>query len=125
MSACSASRLRAVSFRVSPLVRLEVEAEILMTSALSRKAASSNEMRVRVLGSTKKLTRVLPRRAGTFLIWRVPICLNAADGVQERGDLGGAQFLDAEKVFAPPAVHGFDGFEIQTESTSSPCLRRT
>src|SRR5947209_20049135 len=78
MSAWSASRLRAVSLSVSPLVRLEVVAEILITSALRRNAASSNEVRVRVLGSTKKLTRVLPRNAGTFLISRVPTCLKAS-----------------------------------------------
>src|SRR5207249_7199835 len=73
MSACNASRLRAVSLSVSPFVRLEVVAEILITSALRRNAASSKEVRVRVLGSTKKLTSVLPRNAGTFLISRVPI----------------------------------------------------
>src|SRR5215469_7441490 len=78
MSACNASRLRAVSFSVSPLVRLEVVAAILITSALRRNAASSKEVRVRVLGSTKKLTSVLPRSAGTFLISRVPTCLNAS-----------------------------------------------
>src|SRR5437773_10885963 len=78
MSACNASRLRAVSLSVSPLVRLEVVAEILITSALRRNAASSNDVRVRVLGSTKKLTSVLPRNAGTFLISRVPTCLNAS-----------------------------------------------
>src|SRR5215470_11819173 len=78
MSACSASRLRAVSLSVSPLVRLEVVAEILITSALNRSAANSNDVRVRVLGSTKKFTSVFPRRAGTFLISRVPTCLNAS-----------------------------------------------
>src|SRR5262249_49615957 len=77
-SACNASRLRAVSLSVSPLVRLELVAVILITSALSRNAASSKEVRVRVLGSTKKLTSVLPRNAGTFLISRVPTCLNAS-----------------------------------------------
>ena len=46
MSACNASRLRAVSLSVSPLVRLEVVAEILITSALNRSAASSKEVRV-------------------------------------------------------------------------------
>src|SRR5215467_728930 len=51
---------------------------MLITSALSRNAASSNEVRVRVLGSTKKFTKVFPRRAGTFLISRVPTCLNAS-----------------------------------------------
>src|SRR6266404_3463943 len=70
--------LRPVSLRVSPFVRLDVAVEMLMTSALKRNAASSNEMRVRVLGSTKKLTIVLPRSAGTFLISRVPTCLNAS-----------------------------------------------
>src|SRR5215467_1411547 len=78
MSACNASRLRAVSLSVSPLARLELVAEILITSALSRNAASSNEVRVRVLGSTKKFTSVLPCSAGTFLISRVPTCLNAS-----------------------------------------------
>src|SRR4026209_3018250 len=78
MSACNASRLRAVSLSVSPLVRLDVVAAMLITSALSRNAASSKDVRVRVLGSTKKLTRVLPRNAGTFLISRVPTCLNAS-----------------------------------------------
>src|SRR5262249_38808366 len=78
MSACKASRLRAVSLSVSPLVRLEVVAPILITSALRRNAASSKEVRVRVLGSTKKLISVLPRNAGTFLISRVPTSLNAS-----------------------------------------------
>src|SRR5881275_2163199 len=78
MSACKASRFRAVSLSVSPLVRLEVVTEILITSALRRCAASSNEVRVRVLGSTKKFTSVLPRSAGTFLISRVPTCLKAS-----------------------------------------------
>src|SRR5256714_7296544 len=78
MSACNASRLRAVSLSVSPFVRLEVAAEILITSALNRNAANSKEVRVRVLGSTKKFTSVFPRNAGTFLISRVPTCLKAS-----------------------------------------------
>ena len=78
MSACKASRFFAVSFNVSPLVRLDVATEILITSALKRNAANSNDVRVRVLGSTKKLTNVFPRKAGTFLISRVPTCLNAS-----------------------------------------------
>jgi len=48
------------------------------TSALRRKAASSKEVLVRVLGSMKKLTIVLPRSAGTFLISREPTVLKAA-----------------------------------------------
>ena len=41
-----------------------------MTSAESRLAAASNEMRVRVESSKKRLTTVRPRRAGSFLIGR-------------------------------------------------------
>ena len=43
-----ASRVRAVSSSVSPLAKLEVEAEKLIVSAESRFSASSNELRVRV-----------------------------------------------------------------------------
>src|SRR5438874_4595610 len=78
MSAWFASKTLAVSLSVSPFARLDVPAEMLITSALRREAASSNEVRVRVLGSTKKFTSVLPRSAGTFLISRVPTCLNAS-----------------------------------------------
>ena len=67
-----------MSLSVSPFVRLDEPAEMLMTSALKRIAAISNDVRVRVLGSTKKLTSVLPRSAGTFLISRVPTSLNAS-----------------------------------------------
>ena len=41
-----------------------------MTSAESRLAAASNEIRVRVESSKKRLTTVRPRRAGSFLIGR-------------------------------------------------------
>ena len=41
--------MRAVSFKVSPFVRLEVVAEMLTTSALRRNAANSNDVRVLVL----------------------------------------------------------------------------
>jgi hypothetical protein len=46
-----ASRLRAVSASVSPLLVLELAALMLMVSADMRLAASSNEVRVRVLAS--------------------------------------------------------------------------
>src|SRR5215212_9378627 len=51
---------------------------MLMTSALNRKAANSKDVRVRVLGSTKKFTKVLPCSAGTFFTSRVPTCLKAS-----------------------------------------------
>lgn len=50
-SAPIAWRVSAVSFRLSPLVTLEPLAEKLITSALSRLAAASNEIRVRVESS--------------------------------------------------------------------------
>ena len=65
-----ASRVSAVSFRDSPLETLEPLAEKLMTSAESRLAAASKEIRVRVESSKKRLTTVRPRRVGSFLIGR-------------------------------------------------------
>jgi hypothetical protein len=50
-SAPIASRVRAVSLRLSPLETLEPFAEKLMTSADRRFAAASKEMRVRVESS--------------------------------------------------------------------------
>ena len=41
-----------------------------MTSAESRLAAASNEIRVRVLSSKNRFTTVRPRSAGSFLIGR-------------------------------------------------------
>ena len=63
-----ASRFRAVSSRVSPLLTLEVEALMLTASAERRLAAISKEVRVLVEGSKKRLMTVRPRSAGTFLI---------------------------------------------------------
>src|SRR5689334_1987234 len=76
ISACIASILRAVSSNVSPLTTLLDDGEKLITSALSRFAASSNEVRVLVLGSKNRLTTVRPRSAGTFLISRPVTSLN-------------------------------------------------
>src|SRR5205085_12004689 len=74
-SGAIACRLRAVSASVSPLVTDEVEAEMLIESADRRLAAISNEVRVRVEDSKKKLMIVLPRSVGTFLIERLLISL--------------------------------------------------
>ncbi len=63
-----ASIFRAVSIRVSPFTTLLALDEIDTVSALNRLAASSNERRVRVLGSKKRWTTVLPRSGGTFLM---------------------------------------------------------
>ena len=65
-----AVRLCTVSSRVSPLVVLDMLGVMLMTSADRRLAAISKVVRVRVLDSKKRLTTVLPRSSGTFLIAR-------------------------------------------------------
>src|SRR4029077_6760497 len=70
ISACIASIFRAVSSNVSPFTMLLDDGEKLMTSALSRFAANSNEVRVLVLGSKNRFTTVRPRSAGTFLMSR-------------------------------------------------------
>src|ERR1700679_3192235 len=130
MSALRASRLRAVSLRVSPFLSEDASAEKLMTSALSRCAASSKLMRVRVEGSMKRLMTVLPRRAGTFLMARSPTALKArggsgaggispggggffcggfagglegAGGVEDGADFPGGEGFDVQEVFAVPA----------------------
>ena len=76
MSGIMASMFLAVSARVSPFVVLLVEAEMLKVSALIRLAAISKDKRVRVLGSKNRVTTVLPRRTGTFLMDLAEISLN-------------------------------------------------
>src|SRR5947199_244423 len=71
-----ACNVRAVSLSDSPFATLDPPALKLITSAESRLAASSNEILVRVEFSRKKFTTVRPRRAGTFLITRVPTSRN-------------------------------------------------
>jgi hypothetical protein len=116
MSALSAWMFWAVSRRVSPLVVLELAASREMTSALRRLAAMSNAMRVRVLGSRKRLTIVLPRRAGTLLdAAGEDAFLKAVGGGVDLVDLGEAEFLEGEQVAAGPGhrkggVHADDGF---------------
>ena len=78
MSGDIASRLRAVSTKVSPLSMLDVLPAIFNVSALSRFSAISKDVRVRVLASKNKFTTVLPRSVGTFLMRRVPISFMAS-----------------------------------------------
>ncbi len=73
-----ASRFRAVSTNVSPLLTEEPVAEMLTVSALRRFSANSNETLVLVDASKNRLTIVLPRRTGTFLIRRSEISLNGS-----------------------------------------------
>jgi hypothetical protein len=67
-----ASRVSAVSFRLSPLETLEPLAEKVITSAERRLAATSKLVRVRVESSKKRFTTVRPRRVGNFLTVRSP-----------------------------------------------------
>ena len=70
MSAPMASRVQAVSLRVSPLLALDPAADQFTTSAESIFSASSKETRVRVEFSKNRFTANFPRRAGTFLMGR-------------------------------------------------------
>ena len=102
-----ASRLRAVSRSVSPLVTLEVEALMLMASAERRLAAISKEVRVRVEGSKKRLMTVRPRSVGTFLISRREMsrkdsAVSRMCVISCRGELA-----DAEQIFSANAFSGF------------------
>ena len=74
--------LRAVSRSVSPFACDERSTEKLTMSADSRCAAISNETRVRVEFSKKRLTTVLPRSVGTFLTGRSATSAN--DSAVER-----------------------------------------
>ena len=65
-----------MSISDSPLLTEEVEAEMFTASAERRFAAISNEVRVRVEASKKRLMTVLPRSVGTFLIVRAETSLN-------------------------------------------------
>src|SRR5207253_10791313 len=78
MSIRIASRFRAVSTRVSPFDTEEPATATFTVSALSRFSANSNEIRVRVDASKNRLTMVLPRSAGTFLIGRSLTSLNGS-----------------------------------------------
>src|SRR5437016_278768 len=68
MSIRIASRFLAVSTRVSPFCTALPLAATLTVSAERRFSANSNEIRVRVEASKNRLTIVLPRSAGTFLM---------------------------------------------------------
>src|SRR5262245_19396815 len=72
-SGAMAWRFIAVSIRLSPFESAEPEAEKFRLSADRRFSAISKLDRVRVEDSKKRLTTVLPRRVGTFLIGRSPI----------------------------------------------------
>ena len=78
MSIRIASRFFAVSTSVSPFCTELPVAATFTVSAERRFSANSKEMRVRVEASKKRLTIVLPRRAGTFLMGRSDTSLNGS-----------------------------------------------
>ena len=78
MSIRIASRLRAVSTSVSPFETDDPTDPMFTVSADSRFSANSNEMRVRVDASKKRLTIVFPLSTGTFLIRRSEISLKGS-----------------------------------------------
>ena len=74
-----------------------------MTSALRRMAASSKEVRVRVLGSTKKLTSVLPRKRRDLLDFARADLLEGVGRIENEIDFLRGELAQAEQVFACPA----------------------
>ena len=75
-------------------------AATLTVSAESRFSANSNEMRVRVEASKKRLTIVLPRSAGTFLIGRSLTSLNGSAVSRMRRICPRVSVLEPEQVLA-------------------------
>ena len=100
MSMRIASRLRAVSTSVSPFCTLEPVDATFTVSAESRFSANSNETRVRVDASKKRLTIVAPRSVGTFLIARSLISLNGSAVSRMSVICSARQRLEAEEVLA-------------------------
>ena len=102
MSMPIASRLRAVSSRVSPLLTELAFCVNSMTSALSRLAARVKLLRVRVLSSKNRLTTTLPRSGGAFLTERVLISSKPCGRVEDVRDLLDAQVPQAEQMLSLP-----------------------
>ncbi len=73
---------------------------MLIVSALRRFSANSKEVRVRVLGSKKRLTMVLPRRAGTFLICLSLISLKGTAVSRTSRISSAPKLLQTQKMFA-------------------------
>src|SRR2546425_589084 len=107
MSIRIASRFLAVSTRVSPFCTALPDAATFTVSAESRFSANSKEMRVRVDASKNRLTMVLPRSAGTFLMGRSDTSLNGSAVSRTR------RIWSAERGSRPtralPRAAGIDG----------------
>ncbi len=100
MSMRIASRLRAVSTSVSPFTTDEPAAAMFTVSAERRFSANSKETRVRVDASKKRLTMVLPRRTGTFLMRRSEISLKGSAVSRIARICSRERGFEADEVFA-------------------------
>ena len=77
---------------------------MLTTSADSRLPAISNEVRVRVDASKKRLMMVFPRKRGDFFDRTGRNFLKGLGGVENFQDLFAVEFLDSEQIFS---LHAF------------------
>ena len=94
---------------------LEPLAEKLMTSADSRLAAASKEIRVRVESSKKRLTTVRPRRVGSFLIGRSASSRQLLGGVEDQEGVVAGQVGRGDQV----ALHFSSSFTAGRASRPS------
>ena len=78
-----------MSFKVSPLLKLEVAAEILITSALNRTAASSKEVRVRSSWFDKKIYQRFPTQRRQASDFACADLLEGVGGVEDEVDFVG------------------------------------
>src|SRR6266581_4080887 len=119
MSIRIASRFLAVSTRVSPFCTALPEAATFTVSAESRFSANSKEMRVRVDASKNRLTIVLPRSAGTFLMGRSDTSLKGSAVSRTR------RIWSAERCSRPtrslPRTAVIDGSGSQAKAWARPC----
>ena len=122
MSGDIASMLRTVSRSVSPFVTLDVATAMLSVSALRRFSATSNDVRVRVLGSKNRFTTVRPRSVGTFLIGRAAISCHRFGGVEDQRDLVGLEAGDAEQVTGSQVRGGIDDAAWSSVRSSAPSI---
>ena len=104
MSGLMASRLVAVSMRVSPLVVDDEAAVKLTPSADRRLAAISNEVRVRVDGFEEEVDHRLAAQGGHLLDGALGDLQEALAEIEDGGDLLGGQVLHAEEVLVRKRV---------------------
>ena len=81
---------------------LELDPEKLMTSADSRLPAISNEVRVRVEGSKKRLMIVLPRKVGPLRTRRLETSKKTSAVSRMRTASAAAEPFGAEQVLGGP-----------------------